>query len=200
MVLSLLLPVIALAQTEPPPLAPGDRLEIVVFRSPELTGTYTITARGTPLHPLFEHVQVAGLPIEQARQRMESVLLEELADPRFTFEPLYRVYVGGDVRGQGEYHLRDMTIAQAILNAGGSTAPDRNNRLRLVRDGVETVVNMDGSSETELLQTHIRPGDQILIESRPTFSRTYLAPAMQVLQTVTALVGTYVYFNAIFGE
>jgi protein involved in polysaccharide export with SLBB domain len=113
--------------------------------------------------------------------------------------PLHRVYVGGNVRIQGEYFFADMSIGQAIINAGGSTTPDRRYRVRLIRDEVHTLTSLDGESETALLQTRIQSGDQVLIEERPTFSRNYLNPALQVIQTVTALVATYVYFDTIFG-
>jgi protein involved in polysaccharide export with SLBB domain len=183
-----------------PVLMPGDRLEIVVYLSPDLSGTYTVTSAGTLLHPLFEHVRVAEMPIGDARARMLAELRTHLEEPLFTFEPRYRVYVGGEVRTQGEYHFPEMTIGQAIVNAGGSTAPNRRHRVRLIRDQEVVVANLDGGSETALLQTRVQSGDQILVELRPTFTANYLGPALQAVQTVTALVATYVYLNAIFGS
>lgn len=188
------------AVAEPPMMQPGDRLEISIYRNPELSGVYTVTSEGTLLHPLFEEVRVAGVSIPEARARMDAALRKEMAEPLFTFEPHYRVYVGGAVRQQGQHFFPQTTVGQAIIDAGGSTAPDRRLRIRLIRDGEMTVTNLDGRSETALLQTQVEPGDQILLEERPTFTRNYLGPAMQVLQTVTALVATYVYFDAIFGS
>ena len=194
----------ALGQTAPPPsepvLMPGDRLEVVVYRSSELTGVFTVATDGTLLHPLFATVQVAGVPIPEARRRMDEELRRHLQEPLFTFEPRYRVYVGGEVRTQSEFHFPEMTIGQAIVNAGGSTTPDRQLRVRLIRDGEIHIASLDGGSETELLQMRIHSGDQILVERRPTFTRNYLGPALNVVQTVTALVATYVYLNAIFGS
>src|SRR6188508_1842079 len=109
-------PVAAVAQnsTELPPMMPGDRVEIVFYPSYELNGTYTVTSEGTLLHPVFDRVQVANVPISVARSRIEAVVKEGFrSEPRFTFEPRYKVYVGGAVRGQGQYYLQSMTIAQA---------------------------------------------------------------------------------------
>lgn len=185
---------------EAPVMMPGDRLEIVVYRHPDYGGTFTVTSEGRLLHPLFEHVHVAGVPIAEARSRMATELRRHLEEPLFTFEPRYRVYVGGEVRTQGEFHFPEMTIGQAIVNAGGSTTPDRRYRVRLIRGQDVQIANLSGGSETDLLRMRIQSGDQILVEQRPTFSRNYLGPTLQVIQTVTALVATYVYLNAIFGS
>jgi hypothetical protein len=72
--------------------------------------------------------------------------------------------------------------------------------VRLIRAGRERRVNLDSSEATEILQQPIVSGDQILVEERPTFARSYLNPTLQVIQTVTSLVSTYVFFNAIFNE
>src|SRR5688572_22466639 len=93
--------------SELPPMMPGDRVEIVFYPSYELNGTYTVTSEGTLLHPVFDQVQVANVPISVARSRIEAVVKEGFRlEPKFTFEPRYRVYIGGAVRGQGEYFLR----------------------------------------------------------------------------------------------
>lgn len=188
------------ASLDAPMMMPGDQLEVVVYRNADFSGLYRITAQGTLLHPLFEHVQVAGVPIEEARRRMATELRNHLEEPLFTFEPRYRVYVGGLVRVQGEHFFPEMTVGEAIVLAGGSTSPDRRTRVRLIRGSEISVANLEGGRETALLQTRIRSGDQILVEDRPSFTRTFLSPTMQVIQTVTALVATYVYFDAIFGS
>lgn len=204
--LALLIAAVAPLQAQTPaapaeaPLTAGDRVALVVWRNAELTGTYTVQPDGSLLHPLFLDVRLAEIPIDEARSRLETFLEGFVSEPQFTFQPLYRVYVGGNVRTQGEYHFPDSTVGQAIVNAGGSTTPDRRYRIRFIRDGQHTVVNLDGQEESALLQTRIQSGDQILVEERPTFSRTYLNPALQVIQTVTALVATYVYFDAIFSS
>jgi protein involved in polysaccharide export with SLBB domain len=183
-----------------PPLQPGDRVAVVVHRNGDLTGTYEVAVDGGLLHPLYRQVQVAGLPIPEAEARVRTFLQRYEANPQFLFRPEYRVYVGGAVRDQNQHFLPPMTLGQAVVRAGGSTTPNRRFRVRLIRNGVSRAVALSDSEAGELLQEPIRPGDQILVEERPSFTRTYLGPTMQVIQTVTTLVSTYVFFRAIIGD
>lgn len=182
------------------PLQPGDRLELVIYPATEYNGVYTVAADGSLLHPLLSTVVVSGMDLEAARDRIDRFLKSNvLEDPLFLFQPLYRIWVGGEVSQQGQYFFPAGTVGQAIIEAGGSTTPNRDLRVRLIRGGQSIVENLDGASETELLQTSIRSGDQILVERRPSINRMYITPMLQVLQTLTGLVATYVYLDAIFG-
>lgn len=180
-------------------LFPGDRVDVVVWRNTEMSGNFLVANDGFLQHPLYGSVQVVGVPISTAQQRIRQFLEQYVAEPQFVFVPEFRVYVGGNVREQNQFHLPEMSVAQAITRAGGSTAPTRQFRVRLIRDGEERVTNLEGTESAPLLQEPIRSGDQILVEHRPTFTRNYLEPGLRVLQTVTGLVASYVYLNAIFG-
>jgi protein involved in polysaccharide export with SLBB domain len=193
----------ALAQSVPtsePVIRPGDRVQVMVWRNPELSGTFDVSPAGTLSHPLYQHVPIAGVPLATAQQRLVEYLQRFEEQPRLLFTPEYRIFVGGMVRNQSQFHLPEMSVAEALTRAGGSTAPDRQLRLRLIRDGHHSVVAMNDPAAAEVLQAPIRSGDQILLEQRPTFTRTYLGPALQTLQTVTALVATYIYLDALFGS
>src|SRR5687768_5374570 len=84
-------------------LMPGDRLELSIWRNAELSGTYTVAPDGSLLHPLFREIRLTQVPISEAESRMRMALRNHLSEPEFTFMPLHRVYVGGNVRIQGEY-------------------------------------------------------------------------------------------------
>lgn len=183
-----------------PVLRPGDRVSVEVYRNPELSGTFLVAPDSTLLHPVFREVKVAGVPVEVAEARVREALRRFDADPMFAFGPEYRVFVGGVVREQNQFYLPESTIAQAIARAGGSTAPDRRYRLRFVRDGVQTVVGFSDPGATELLQQPIRSGDQIVIEERPSFRRTFLDPALLVVNTVGSVLSTFLILETIFGD
>lgn len=178
-------------------LHPGDRLTVTVLRNQELSGTFTVDPDGTLHHPLYSQVQVVGVPIPQVRSRVDAFLRRFEADPKFTLDPQYRVYVGGQVRDQNQRYLPEISIGQAITEAGGSTAPNKRYRVRLIRGGKPTVVDLKDPGATALLQSPVRSGDQILVEERPTFNRTVLQPGLQVLQVVTSLLSTYVFIDTI---
>lgn len=183
-----------------PVLQPGDRASLEVYRNRELSGTFLVASDSTLLHPVFREVKVAGVPVEVAEARVREALRRFDVDPMFAFGPEYRVFVGGVVREQNQFYLPESSVAQAISRAGGSTAPDRRYRLRFVREGVQTVLRMDDPRATELLQQPIRSGDQIILEERPNFRRAYLDPALTVLQTVGAVISTYLVITTIVGD
>lgn len=199
-----LLPAPLVAQETPPEtpavLRPGDQFDLSVWRNAELSGTFTVAQDGGVFHPIFREVKVAGVPFAVAEARLREFLQRYESEPQFVFQPKMRVYVGGSVRGQNQYYLPEVTVAQAITEAGGSTTPDPDFRVRLIRQGTETVAALDQGEATALLQEPIRSGDQIIVEERPSFTRTYLDPALRALQTVTGLVATYVYLQAVFRE
>lgn len=183
-----------------PVVQPGDRVELLVWQNPDLSGTFTVAMDSSLQHPLYSEVKVAGVPIPVARDRMDVFLRRLQTNPRFSLDPLYRVYVGGAVRDQNQHYLAPITVGQAISQAGGSTAPNRTHRVRLVREGNHTVVNLNDSEAAELLQLPIRSGDQIVVEDRPSFNRTYLQPGLQALQVVGSLISTFVLLDAVFGS
>lgn len=183
-----------------PVLRPGDRVTLEVFRNRDLSGTFVVTPDSTLLHPVYGAAKVAGVPLRVAEGRIRDVLRRYEAEPQFSFGPEFRVFVGGYVREQNQFFLPEVTVAQAISRAGGSTAPDRRYRLRFVRDRVQTVLNLNDPRVTDLLQQPIRSGDQIVLEERPTFRRAYLDPALTVLQTVGSLVSTYLILSTLFDK
>jgi protein involved in polysaccharide export with SLBB domain len=183
-----------------PMLRPGDRIQVQVWRNLELTGTFLVAEDGTVQHPLYSQVQVADVPVTTARERLRTFLTRFEASPLFVFVPEFQVYVGGAVRDQNQHFFPAISIAQAITRAGGSTTPTPRYRVRLIRGGREWRVNLDAADAVTILQQPIVSGDQILVEERPTFARRYLSPTLQVIQTVTSLVSTYVFFNAIFNS
>src|SRR5215218_9301245 len=64
-------------------LRPGDAVQITVFRKPELSGEFTISASGSIDHPLYQAVPVAGVPLSVARQRLNEFLKGWEAEPYF---------------------------------------------------------------------------------------------------------------------
>ena len=200
-----LIPVAAAAQdgavgTPPAMLSPGDRASIQVWRNSELSATLMVGEDSTLVHPIYGAVKVAGVPIPVAQERVRQFLTGFTAEPRITFVPEFRLFVGGAVRDPNQHHFPQMSVGAAITRAGGSTAANRTHRVRLIRGGTQRVANLNGEGIAALLQEPIRSGDQIIVEERASFSRTYVGPALQVLQTVTSLLTTYLFIDQVFGS
>lgn len=187
-------------ETPPAMLRPGDRAAIQVWKSPDFSTTLTVGEDSAFVHPLYGAVKVGGMPLPEARERVRQFLLRFEAEPRFTMVPEFRVYVGGAVRDPNQHWMPQLTVGEAITRVGGSTASDRRHRVRLVRGGRQYVENLNGSGIAALLQEPIRSGDQIVVEERATFTRTYVGPALQILQAIGSIVTTYVLIDQVIGS
>ncbi len=204
--LSLCLPPAALAaqdaspETPPAMLRPGDRAAIQVWRNQEMSGTLMVGEDSAFVHPVYGAVKVGGVPLPVAQERVRQFLTRFEAEPRFTLLPEFRVYVGGAVRDPNQHYMPQLSVGEAITRVGGSTAPDRRHRVRLVRGGRQYLENLNGDGIAALLQEPIRSGDQIIVEERATFTRTYVGPALQILQAIGSIVTTYVLIDQVIGS
>lgn len=171
-------------------LRPGDAVLITVWRQPELSGEFTLAADGSIDHPLYRKVQVGGVPIGAARERLHGFLREWEAAPEFLLKPLFRVAVGGEVQKPSLYTFApEITIAQAVAAAGGVTERGRLNRVRVLRAGGETLVLDLTRGEGGLREETVRSGDQIFIErTRAVTFRDYIAPAGTIAMAAVTLI------------
>src|SRR5688572_27778590 len=161
-------------------LRPGDAVRITVWRKPELSGEFTVTADGTLTHPLYRRVVVTGVPLATVESRLKDVLKEYETQPQFVVEPLVRVAVGGEVRQPNLYSLRpEMSIGEAVALAGGATERGRTDRVVLIREGRQ--LRVDLRSKAQIDATPIRSGDQIVVERAFSPMRDIVGPAVVLL-------------------
>ncbi len=183
-------PAADLAAANPVPviLVPGDAMRVVVWRNPELSGEFMIAADGTLRHPLLREVQVAGVPMEEVERRIRSYLQRLESNPHFVLEPLFRVTVSGEVRSPSIYSFPpEVTIAQAVVQAGGATELARINRVRLRRNGQEHVVDLTYPDLAQA-QMPVRSGDQIIVPRRPHVWRDRILPVASVASSALSLI------------
>lgn len=144
-------------------LLPGDAIRITVWRKPEFSGDFFVSANGTITHPLYREVQVTGVPLGTVEDRLRTFLTRYETNPQFVIEPLVRIIIGGEVRSPNIYSVPpETTIAQALAMAGGISERGKIRDIRIIRDRQE--IKMDLSkpdSDAALLQ--IRSGDQIVV-------------------------------------
>lgn len=168
-------------------LAPGDAVRITVWRKPELSGEFQVSADGTLADPYYMSIRVAGVPFDAVSQQIRSVVEQTELNPRVLVEPLLRVSVGGEVR-QPNVHTfaQSITVAQAVMMSGGPTERARMNRVRLVRDGRATTVDLT-NPQIGLAQTQIRSGDHIMVGRSTNVIRDYVAPISSVLGAAVSI-------------
>jgi polysaccharide export outer membrane protein len=174
-------------------LNPGDVLRVTVWRKPELSGEFVVAGDGTLSHPLYRDVHVAGIPIEAVEARLREYLVKLEANPQFVVEPLLRVAVSGEVRTPNLYNLRPETsLSQAVAMAGGPTERGRRDRVLLLRENQQRIVDLRRADATGAGMP-IRSGDQIVVEQQRAVFRDVIGPVVSVLGATAAVVSVILY-------
>ena len=108
-------------------LAPGDRLIMVVYDQPQLSGQFIIDGGGGILLPLAGAVSLSGLTLAEAQQLIQDrfadgVLIQPAVSVRITdYRP---IFVTGNVRKPGSYRfVIGQSVKAAVAAAGGEGEP-----------------------------------------------------------------------------
>jgi polysaccharide biosynthesis/export protein len=153
----------------------GDVIVLNYRYTPEFNQTVTVQPDGSVNLNIVGNVRVAGLSVDQARQRIVDLASARLNHPELTitlqqFEQPY-VVVAGEVDHPGKFDLRDNTTAlQAIMLAGGFKDSARDTQVILFRkinaDVAEVrkldLHNIKKTSDLER-DTELEPGDMLLV-------------------------------------
>ena len=147
-------------------LGPNDRVRIIVFGQPTLTGEYTLDGNGVLAFPLIGNVNASGQTPSQLQQAIATRLDPDfLRNPSVSAEVITRrpFYVIGEVQKPGNYpYVTDMTALNAVAMAGGYTYRARQNDLYIKRlDTSGRLVRIAAKPETK-----VRPGDTVEIKER----------------------------------
>jgi protein involved in polysaccharide export with SLBB domain len=166
--------------SSPASLQPGDAVQVVIWREPDLSGKYEVEENGTVVFPLLGREVVEGIAPDSLQKSLAAQYGKYVISPSIKVTLLRRVAILGQVRQPGLYPVdATMSLSDALALAGG-VAPDGNeNDIRLIRNG--QVVRQSLSQATVLGASPIRSGDQIVVGKRSWFSRN--------LPIVTSLIG-----------
>jgi polysaccharide biosynthesis/export protein len=144
----------------------GDAVRVTVWRNPDLSGEFVIGETGTLVHPLYRDLPVAGVPVSRLDADFSTVLRRFDTTPEFVIEPLFRIPVTGQVRQPNVYSVPAyMTVAQAVMLAGGTLEEARADRVRLIRNGTEYPVDLT-DSQAPSYNLRVRSGDQLVVDRR----------------------------------
>ncbi|HEX8360763.1 MAG TPA: SLBB domain-containing protein [Longimicrobium sp.] len=167
-------------------LNPGDAVRITVWRKPDLSGEFFVGADSSIAHPFYSEVKVGGVPFAVATERVKQFVRRVETSPVLV-EPLYQVMILGEVRNPRLYPVRpEVTIAQAIGLAGGTTERAQLKQVQLLRGGQVFLVDLT-QPQGGRAQGTIRSGDQIVVPRRTSVFRDYVAPAASITSAVVAL-------------
>lgn len=147
-------------------LGPNDKVRIIVFGQPTLTGEYSLDGNGVLAFPLIGNIPANGQTTTQLQKAIAAKLEPDyLVNPSVSAEVITRrpFYVIGEVQKPGNYsYVTDMTALNAVAMAGGFTYRARKNDFYVKRvDKSGKMVRIEAKSETVL-----QPGDTLEVRER----------------------------------
>lgn len=147
-------------------IEPGNRVRVIVFNEPSLSGDFTVDPSGNLAMTLVGNIPASGIGPKVLGQRIEASLKKDgyLQSPKVAIEvqSFRPFYVLGEVRQPGEFaYTNGMTVLSAVARAGGYDYRAWEGEVLLVR-------MIDGKQKeyraTE--RTPILPGDIIKVPQR----------------------------------
>ena len=153
-----------------------DVFEVRVYGEPELSGPYRVATDGTIDYPLAGRVHVSGLRTGEIQQLLVAKLKEGyLKTPQVTVTVKERnsqkITVFGQVTRPGQVpYYPNMTIVDAIANAGGFTGIAAKNSVNLRREvsgKIEThIFPVADITEGRSQNVMVLPGDVLVVDER----------------------------------
>lgn len=157
-------------------LQPGDLVDIQVFREEEMNRTLRISGDGTITFPLVGTVEIAGLSIQDAQDKLAEYLRTYLREPQVSM--LVKeygnksVYVLGQVKRPSSIQIppeKQLTVLEAISSVGGFTDIANTSKVRVLRmeNNQQKTIDVDVSQITKLgnkaLDIALMPGDVVFV-------------------------------------
>ena len=146
-------------------LGPGDKMRIIVFGEPDLSGEFFVDDSGSVDLPLIGDVAAGG----QTVPAFEELVVEKfsngyLRDPKVSIEVLnYRpFFIIGEVKKGGEYPYKSgLTVQDAVAIAGGYSYRANQNAAFIRRAGSDQETKVALSQRVAIF-----PGDNVRIPER----------------------------------
>lgn len=143
-------------------LGANDRLRLIVFGEPTLSGEFAVDDTGKVALPLIGEVVAGGLDVRAFERAIQQRLAEGyLRDPRVSVEVMTGrpFYILGEVTRPGQYpYVTGMSATNAVAVAGGFTP---------LADQTRLIVKHAGSETEEILPltptTVLKPGDTLRV-------------------------------------
>ena len=158
-------------------IGPGDSVELLVLRNPDLSGVYTVRPDGRVSTPLIEDLVVVGHTPTTLARELEEKLSVYVQDPivtvivrSFSGDLRQQIRVVGSAQQPSSIPYRDrMTVLDVMIAVGGlASEADGNSAVLLRRDGderrqielrLDDLID-DGDSSANVAMA---PGDVIII-------------------------------------
>jgi len=142
---------------------------------------YVVSDEGTISIPDIGRVEIAGLTLEEAQDRVFRFLLDNQVDPAFSLEVAefnsQRVTVGGAVQQSARVPITlvPLTLGDALTATGGITVRDEEfASIRVYRDGtLYQIPYQDYLERPDLRELRLRNGDAVFVDIRFDLDRAF---------------------------
>ncbi|GAB3461318.1 polysaccharide export protein [Massilia terrae] len=158
-------------------IGPGDSVNIVVWRNPEVSMAVPVRPDGKITTPLVEDLQAAGKTSSQLARDIEKALSKYIQEPVVTvvvtsfvgnYDEQVRV-IGQAAKPQALPYKRDMSLMDVLIAVGGTTEFAAGNRAMIIRrdNGKQQrlAVRVDDLMREGDVSANVtmRPGDVLVI-------------------------------------
>lgn len=151
-------------------LQPGDRVQLRIWREPDLSGDFAVGESGIVVFPKIGPLNVAHLSIDSLTRTLTTRYSVSLRNPAVEVTALRRINVLGAVRNPGFFYADPtVTVTGALALAGGVTIDGDQKRIELLRAGQESSISI--GTERSLADAAIQSGDNIRVPERSWISR-----------------------------
>ena len=157
-------------------LQPGDLVEIQVYKESDMDRTLRISTQGTIAFPLIGNINIAGINVSQAENKIEDKLKAYLKNPSVSLlikeYANKTLYVLGQVKKPSSIPIppeKTMTLLEAITSAGGFTDIAAVSKVKILRmeEGKQHSIEVDVSQITKegnkQFDIPLKPGDVIFV-------------------------------------
>lgn len=146
-------------------LGNGDRIKVIIYGEPDLSGELSINSDGLISMPLVGDILLAGKTASDAQEIITLALKGGyLKKPNVSVEVTSRrpFYIIGEVRKPGSYSYIDgMSVLKAIAVSGGFTYRADRETVEILRGGEANVKPFEAN-----ISSAVKPGDIVIVQER----------------------------------
>src|SRR5687768_1771020 len=166
LIIGLLGPGVAQAQSRSLPLREGDRILVKLWMDTVFADSARVQDRGIVILPRVGPVSILNVPATHLADSVRNAYALVFRALTVEVTPLRKVTIVGEVRRPAIYYLEPQTtMREAIAMAGGVTEIGKFKRLTLIRDSAQIRIKdwqQKGDDES-----FIRSGDIVIAEREP---------------------------------
>jgi len=168
-------------------LAPGDFIQLKIWREPDLSDTVQVDNDGVAVFPKLGPIEVTGMRPDSLERRLVHDYSRYLQNPSINVRVLRRITIWGSVQRPGTYPVDlTMSITDALALAGGASAEGKTDKVELRRGSKHTMVDLS-NQPARLGELSLQSGDQLVVPQRSWVSRNP-GLIMAAIGTVTSIV------------